>query len=353
MKNVNELGNRLFSVMRRHDDLPEMSVPLTLLMMFGCVLFTAAAGKLATPAEAYGASVSASGYIGVGVSLMFLPVAASMYASIILLWRKVASLMVTPLCFGGMLWAGVRLFPAAVISMMLLLCAYVYAASLISRETKFRRMTALSAAACISAALTMIGYVSLYFGGFESFFEWYMSAFPEALGRVYARSGMTVPYTDLITGCRQLLLMVPAYTVAASIILAWITEFLMQTLFRVLGCEEIFIETSDRITMPVSYAVVYAAAFLLTCMTPAETYPFLHMVLNSVTSAMILPCAAVGLNGIRRNLEEKLYYLTGERLLTVLILAVVFGILGVGGFVIISSVCGTYYVIRNRLKREK
>ncbi len=350
---MEQLRKRIFSVMRRHDELPEMSVPLTLLMMLGCVLFTTAAGKLATPSESYGAFVSSSGYIGIAVSLMFLPVAACMYASIILLWRKVVSLFVPPICFTVMLWAGVRLFPATVISLSLLLCAYVYATSLISRETKFRRMTTLAAAGGICIALTLIAYVSLYFGGFTTFFDWYMTALPEALGKVYTQSGMTVPHTDLITGCRRILLMVPSYTAAAAIALAWITEFLMQTLFRVLGCEEIFIETSGRITMPVSYAVVYAAAFLLTWLTPAETYPFLHIVLNSITCAMILPCAAVGLNGVRRNLEEKLYYMTSERLLTALILAVAFGILGISGFVMVSSVCGAYYVIRNRLKKEE
>lgn len=353
MKAIKALGHRLFSVMRRHDELPEMSIPLTLLMMLGCILFASAAGKLATPAESYGPDVSSSGYIGMAVALMFLPAAACMYASVILLWRKVASLLVTPVCFGIMLWAGVRLFPAAVISLALLLCAYVYATSLISRETRFRRMTALAAAGGICIALTMIGYVSLYFGGFEPFFDWYMTALPDAMSRAYTQSGMTVPHTDLITGCRQLLLMVPSYTAAAAIVLAWITEFLMQTLFRVLDCEEIFLETSGKITMPVSYAVVYGLAFLLTCLTPSENYPFLHMVLNSITCAMILPCAAVGLNGVRRNLEEKLYYMTSEKLLTALILAVAFGVLGINGFIMISSVCGTYYVIRNRLKREE
>ena len=67
---------------------------------------------------------------------------------------------------------------------------------------------------------------------------------------------------------------------------------------------------------------------------------------------MILPCAAVGLNGVRRSLEEKLYYMTSEKLLTALILAVAAGILGISGFVVLSSVCGTYYVIRNRLKSK-
>lgn len=338
--------------MQRHDELPEMSLPLTLLMMIGFILFASAAGKLATPAEEYGAAVSSSGYVGMAASLLFLPVAGCMYASVILLWRKVAALLVTPVCFGVMLWAGVRLFPAAVISLSLLLCAYVYATSLISRETRFRRLTALASAAGVCLALTITGYISLYFGGFGNFSEWYMTALPDAMSRVYANAGMTVPYSDLTVGCRQLLLMVPAYTAAVSILLAWITEFLMHTLFRVLDCEDIFLETSGKITMPVSYAVVYALAFLLTCLTPAETYPFLYVVLNSITCAMILPCAAVGLNGVRRSLEEKLYYMTSEKLLTVLILAVAAGILGISGFVVLSSVCGTYYVIRNRLKSK-
>jgi len=338
--------------MQRHDELPEMSVPLTILMMIGCMLFTAAAGKLATPAGEYGAAVSSSGYVGMAVSLLFMPVVSCMYASVILLWRKVASLFVTPICFGFMLWAGVRLFPAAVISLSLLLCAYVYATSLISRETRFRRMTALTAAAGICLALTMVGYISLYFGGFAPFCDWFMTALPDALGKVYADSGMAVPHSDLVNGCRQLLLMVPAYTVAAAILLAWVTEFLMHTLFRVLECEELFIETSGRITMPVSYAAVYAAAFLLTWLTPADSWPFLHMMLSSITCAMILPCAAVGLDRIRRALEEKLYFVTGEKMLTAIILAVLLGILGIGGFVVIASIFGTVAVLRTSRKNR-
>ena len=179
-----------------------------------------------------------------------------------------------------------------------------------------------------------------------------METLPEKMAELYRRGGQAVPVSDLITGCRQLLLMVPAYTVILAISLTWITEFLMQTLFRVLGCEEIFLETSGKITMPVSYAVVYAAVFFLSVLTPANSYPFLHIVLSSITCAMILPCAAIGLDGIKRALEEKLYYVTGEKLLAVMILAVLLAVLGVSGFVVVSSVCGTYYVIRNRLRRE-
>lgn len=344
---------RIFSVMQRHDELPEMTVPLTVLMMLGCVLFSTAAGKLATPAEPYGELLTSSDYIGIGAAVMFLPVISCLYASIILLWRKVASLLVTPICFGVMLWAGVRLFPAAVFSLSLLLCAYVYATSLISRETRFRRMTALASASAICIVLAVSAYISLYFGGFSEFFEWYMRTLPHEMALVYQNAGMTVPETDLVTGCRQLLMMVPAYTVVLAIVLSGITDFLMRTLFRVLECGGIFIVTDGSITMPVSYAVVYGISFLLTWMTPAEQYPFLHILLNSVTCAMILPCAAVGLDGVKRNLEEKLYYVTSERLLTVIILAVVFGVLGLSGFLMLASVFGTYYVIRNRLKREE
>ena len=147
--------------------------------------------------------------------------------------------------------------------------------------------------------------------------------------------------------------MVPAYTVVAAILLSWITEFLMHTLFRVLECEDLFLETSGRITMPVSYAVVYAVVFLMTWMTPADSWPFLHIVLNSITCAMILPCAAVGLDGVKRALEDKLYFVTGEKMLTAIILAVILGILGVTGFVVIASICGTVVVIRNRLRKEE
>ena len=40
-------------------------------------------------------------------------------------------------------------------------------------------------------------------------------------------------------------------------------------------------------------------------------------------------------------------------MLTAIILAVILGILGVTGFVVIASICGTVVVIRNRLRKEE
>ena len=40
------LTDRLFSVMKKRDDLPEMTLPLAVLFMFGSAVFASAAAKL-------------------------------------------------------------------------------------------------------------------------------------------------------------------------------------------------------------------------------------------------------------------------------------------------------------------
>lgn len=356
------IGGRIFSVMRRRDDLPEMTWPLAVLLIVGVALFSAAAGLLGSPADET-VSFASKNVVGVISCLPLLPLAACLYALIILLWRRFASLLATPVAFAVMLAFGVELFTAAVVCVSLLFVSYVYAVSLISRETRFKRLTCLTLSIALCLVLTIIAWIGLHFESFSEFGEVYMSEVPKLVGEVYsaqiersmayttASLSYQIPEVYLQETARDIIVMCPAYIGMVSIALAWLVEFLTQTAFRVLDCEDYFIDLTRRITMPFSYAVVYAGVFVLSLMTSAEYNPMLYAMLKSVLYVMLLPCAAVGISGLMRSLEDKLYYFTREKLLAAIILVFALAFLGVFPFLLIVSAVGAGVVIKNNLKK--
>ena len=82
---------KLFSVMQKRDDLPEMRLPLALVFMLSTALFSCAGAKLLT------SSADGTSLAGLAASLAFVPVAVCSYAMVILLWRRYASLLTTPI----------------------------------------------------------------------------------------------------------------------------------------------------------------------------------------------------------------------------------------------------------------
>lgn len=360
----NDFTGRIFSVMRRRDDLPEMTLPLALLFLFGVALFSAAGAKLASPAVP-SSCFDSQNLLGAVASLPFLPLAACLYSLLILLWRRIASLLATPAAFLLMLAFGADLFTSVVISVSMLFVSYVFAVSLISRENRFRRLTALSFAIAACLILTIIAWIGLRFDSFALFTETYMTEIPALIGQIYnayissATGGITaasgasqIPTFYLEKMARDFLMMCPAYLGMLSIAMAWFTDFLSSTAFRILDCEDVFIEITHRITMPFSYAVVYAGVFVLSLLTSAEYNPMLYVMLRSVMDVMLLPCAAVGIAGLMRILEDKLYYLTREKLLAAIILIFAFAFLGMSTFLLVTSAVGAAIVIKAGLKKK-
>lgn len=359
----NDFTGRIFSVMRRRDDLPEMTLPLAILFLFGVALFAAAGAKLASPAVP-DAPFDPQNLIGAAAAIPFLPLAACLYSLLILLWRRIASLLATPAAFLLMLAFGADLFTSVVISVSMLFAAYVFAVSLISRENRFRRLTSLAFAIAACLILVMIAWTGLHFDSFSAFTEAYMTEIPVLIGQIYnayistAAGGVTaaselsqIPTFYLEKMARDLLMMCPAYLGVLSIALAWFMDFLSSTAFRILDCEDVFIEITHRITLPFSYAVVYAGVFVLSLLTSPQYNPMLYVMLRSVLYVMLLPCAAVGIAGLMRILEDKLYYLTREKLLAAMILIFAFTFLGVSAFLLITSAAGAGIVITAKLKK--
>lgn len=329
---------KVFSVMRRRDDLPAMTLPLAVLMMAMSLLFTSIAGRLAS-----------SDYVGVTASLPFLALSACMYSLIILLWRRAASLLVTPLSFAAMLFTGSSLFAAATISLSLLFTSYVFAVSLISREPKFQRLGTLSLAAAVCLILTVIAYAGFHAPSYDAFVTLCMDGLSGILGTAY---GLPADESYVREAARNILVMTPAYTAVLSIALAWFTEVMAKSMFRLLGCCDLFIGITHRITLPLPYAVIYAAVFLLTMMTVPDRYPFLYTMLSSVMIAMMLPCASVGLSMTLRKIRVRMYYASQKRALTAMLMAFAVISMGIMNAVTILSVAGAYFVIADFFRKR-
>ena len=344
----------VFSVMRRRDDLPEMRLPLAILFMLATALTSAAAARLASPAA--DAPLHSANIAGLLASLPFLPLAVMTYALVILLWRRLASLLATPLSFGAMLLFGARFAEAFSLTLAILFASYVFAVSLISKETRFRRIASLAVAAAIGFGLAAAGRVAVDFGSFAALTETYMKEIPALIATVYSAllgGGETFDASLFREMARDLFVMTPAYFGMICVGFAWFADLMIRRMFTVLGCEAVFTDEDGGVTLPPVYAAIYAGVFVLTLLTPSETAPLLHAMFKSALLVMALPCSAVGVRGISERLEEKLFYVTREKLLAFLLLFVLFSVLGAFPFMLLTSVWGAVFVLRRRFHQEK
>lgn len=333
----------MFSVMRRRDDLPAMTLPLAVLMTAATVFLTSVAGRLA------------SDFVGAAAALPFLSLAACLYALIILLWRRLASLLVTPLTFAAMLLTGSTMFAAVTVTLSLLFTSYVFAVSLIAREPKFQRLGSLSVAAALCLTLTVVAYAGLHAASYNAFVELCMDGLSSLLGSAY---GMAPTESYIREAARNILVLTPSYLAVVSLALAWFTEVMAKSMFRLLGCSDLFIGITHRITLPLPYAVTYVTAFLLTMMTVPEQSPFFYTLLNSLVIAMMLPCASVGVSMTLRKIRVRMYYASQKRGLTTMLMIMAFAAIGIVNAVMVLSVAGAYFVIadffrKRRKQREK
>ena len=330
---------RVFSVMQKRDDLPEMTLPLALLLIIASSAFSCAGAQLLS-------SAVSEGYLPALVaSLAFLPVAAGMYSLIILLWRRLASLLVTPASLGLMMCFGVNTFSAVAFSVTVLLAAYTFAISMISRETKFRRMTSLSVAVSLCLILSLAGYVGVYFGTFADFIDSLMANLTSFISELYVSLGGAKTHELCASEAREIAVMLPAYIGITAIIISAATDIIAKAAFRVLDCENVFIELTKKITMPKTYAAVYFTVFLLLGFTSGVSNPLVYTFLKSVTYVMILPCAIVGVSSIVYRSEDEYFYMNGRRLTALILIFFIVMMFGFRASVVLASACGALKVI--------
>ena len=314
---------KLFSVMQKRDDLPEMRLPLALVFMLSTALFSCAGAKLLT------SSADGSSLAGLAASLAFVPVAVCSYAMVILLWRRYASLLTTPITAAALYFSGSSLFSAAVFLFTVLVTAYAFAVSMISRVTRFRRVTSVSLSFALCLLISATAFAGLRYSGAEDALMSLYSAVKSAISSLYFSLGSVVEEHVCSYAAREIITTLPAYAGILSLTLAYISDILAKQLFRVLDCEDVFISMSREITMPKTFALVYIA------------------------SAVILPCAAVGIGELMKKPEDE--YFSVNRRSTVSIIVAFFAVLllGVRVSLVIMSVCGAFKAITKRKDKSE
>lgn len=324
-------------ILKRRDDLPEMRLPLVILLSALYIITEYTAVRL-SHAPDY------SEIIGAIVSLPILTVSVCAYSLIILLWRRAAALLLTPVTYVFLrLMCGGADFAVFTITLSTLFISYVSAVSLISRETKFRRILSVSLSTAICIVLTLIAYAGLRDGSIADFAIRCTDSLDSVLGGIYSNSHALA---------RRIIVMTPAYLTAVSILMASFLEAMQKSAFRILECTDLFIGITHRITLPPSYAAVYMAALLLRYTTSSETNPLASALLQSAVIAMMLPCAAVGTSVILRKIRIRMYYASRKRLITAVILA--FAVISVGLMqsCIILSIAGGFFTLAGYMRRQ-
>ena len=333
--------------MQKRDDLPEMTLPLALLLILVSAAFSLAGAKLLSSAVLSGAMVHLI------ASIVFLPAAACAYSLVILLWRRYASLLVTPISFAAMMFFGADAFSSVVISLTVLLSAYTFAVSMISRESKFHRLTSLAVAISLCALLSAIGYIGLYYKTFDSFLTFAMDSLSELANRVFSAYGVLQPDMAYRTAAREIIVMLPAYMGIAAIVLSAITDILTKAAFKLLNCENIFIELTVKITMPRAYAAVFLISLVLFGLTSAIYNPLIYTMLKSVTYVMILPCALVGISSGLHMHDDEYFYMNGRRITTIVIMLLILLTLGLKAALTVYAACGAVRVIKSGGKAKR
>ncbi len=358
------LPRRLFSVMETRDDLPRMPGFMAAVFILLAAGAAAASARICSPAVPDD-PMAAENIAGILASLPFLPLAVTLYSITILLWRRVASLLCTPLSFGLMLLLGTRFSDAAVLSLAILPMAYAFAVSLISREDRFRRVMTLAIFAACALGIAAAVRIGLDFGSPENLRDAFMTAVPDMIGAallgpaggMQAASGegaaAMLTSLSLYDTARSLFIMLPAYFGMFCVVLAWACDRIIRLLFAWLNCADVFTDEGAEVSMPVRFAAVYAAFLILSILTPGSVFPMARCMLQSVVLVMGLPCAAVGVRRIGERLSDSLFYMTREKLFTAMLLFVLFAAVGAYPFLLITSAVGMISVLRRGRARDR
>lgn len=333
---------RLFSVMHKREDLPEMRLPLALL----CMLLTA----LSSCMGAYLLSSALSGEVGFGVIavLPLISLSVCLYSMTILLWRRVQSLLTTPITALLMYHLGVGAFASVVLLVTVIVCSYAHAVSMLSRETKFRRIGSTSLLLAICAFLSCIAFVSMYSSPSECVITAYRYI-TSALREYLLSLGVGVTEYECASVVRELMLLIPAYIGIISIGAVALCDVLISRLFVFLDCEGWFIVGCRDTSMPKAYAMLYIASFLLFGSFGSDS--LFHAVFKSATYIMLFPCAYVGLSLIFSSGDVS--ELSRRRIFGTVAVVSSLAIFGLGNTLALISLYGAVKVAVQRQIKQK
>lgn len=279
----------------RRDDLPEMRWPLVLLTAFAACL----SGGLGCTFRG-GAMV---------LTLPFVVLAVVAYASLILLWRRLAALAVTPGIAAGVLLCGGNWLTAVCAAVCILAVAYVYASLFLAKERRFVRIASTASAVGICVVLLAVAWVSWRFASLGDAIRYVCDAARSTVNDGFAA------LADVSGGVRYVLLpetvdsvlyqavaALPAIAGMGCILFAGLCDGGIRFLFWLLDCDEYFTpETDEGITIPKSFSILYTLLLFLVISTDAASNPPLYHVLSNCHWIFALPCAWVGVTvGFRK-----------------------------------------------------
>ncbi len=362
---------RIFSVMRKRDDLPEMTLPLAVLMIAVSALFSCGGAKLLSSSislfESGASGLSLEPVRGIDVAgvirsnealaelcesvaagcvaLLLVPMAICLYSSVILLWRRVASLLVTPASAALALVFGVSLFSAVVYLTSVLVLSYVYATSVISGDKKFRRSASVVVTSALCAFLAFMAYAGFFSGSLSGFVCDLNGIIASAAEMFYASAGQGITETTAVSFAGSMVTSLPAMVMIGAVLVSILSDALVRCLFRLFDCGEYFTEISSSVVIPKSYAIIYATVFFTAISTSRVYNPLIYVMCKNVAYSMMLPCAAVGLTSLFRKGRDEYFYMTRKKAAILILAALVFMSLGLNVSLILLSLGGAAVVI--------
>ncbi len=365
---------RIFSVMRKRDDLPEMTLPLAALLIAVSALFSCAGAKLLSSSiDLFGGAVSELTAVPVptvrgadvaGVirsnealaalfesiaagcaALLLVPMTICLYSSVILLWRRVASLLVTPTSALFAVLFGVKMFSAVVYLTSVLVLSYVYATSVISGDKRFKRSVSVVITSALCAVLSFMAFAGFTSGSVSSF-VWDLSGIISSAAEMFfASAGQAVTETTAVSFAGSVITSLPAMVMIGAIIVSILSDALVRCLFGLFDCGEYFGEVSAPVVIPKSYAIIYAAVFFTAISTSSVYNPLIYVMCKNVAYSMMLPCAAVGLTSLFKKGRDEYFYMTRKKAAVLILAALVFVSLGLNVSLILLSLGGAAEVI--------
>lgn len=345
-----------FAVFRNRSDLPEMTLPLAAAVLFFAVGSAVLAAKL-----------PALGTAGMFLSPVMTVLSVVWYVLLIILWRKVAAMAVTPFSAVCMLCADVSVFAMTVASLGTLFLAYTMAVSVLSREGRYRRILTASLAASVTMLLGAAAWVGMHYESPDAFLAVLRESIQSLIrnsyetvvtSEIYTQSlsagvPVTVTESDVSAEAASVMGAIPAYFVMAGLLTAWLADGLTRFFLVQLDAIDDFLPPTHRITLPKAYAAVHIAVTLLMTATSPVHNPLLYAVLRSLFLSMVLPCLYIGCVKLRRGIMIRLYFIHGKRTLSLFLMIFTVMLIGVSNFVVFFSLSGSVFVLRFHRKIEK
>lgn len=334
---------------RKRDDLPMLTLPLALLLFAAVCGCTVAAAAVMREGVVSGSRIP--GFLA-GIPLCCL--AVSGYGTLILLWRRAASMTVT-------VASVVLLFSFAGWSMALTLClsiyvsAYTYASAFLMRKSRFLRTFQLTAAAAVCLVAAGVLYVGT---------AWRNVSFSALPGELTAAMTAQIQKSTLFSGtteeaaalARSLWIALPAMWLITAECAAGLCEWLCCRLFRIMECERYFLPEADEgITTPRRFGVTALVLYFLLLATSYDKNPLLYAVLQNCVLTLYPPTVYVGAREAAFRLRDRLTdaYLIGRGrrgqnlILTVTLLLWGSALLGLGTVCFLLALYGAWRVVRN------